>query len=269
MTWWDPETAEIFRRDGAAPIRGLLDGDQVETLRAGIDSNRAEPGPLAQGHGENATFFEDFCNWERIPEYEEIIRDAELGKVAAGLMGSGTARLFHDHVLVKDAGSTEPSPWHQDQPYYCVDGRMNVSFWIPVDPVSRENTLEFVAGSHASGTWYMPRTFISQTALVFDEGELEDVPDIEADRSAHEIVGWKLEPGDAVAFHMLTLHQAAGSPTLRRAFSVRILGDDATYAPRPHPTSPPFPGLDTELAAGDPLDHPRFPLLYAAEGATP
>ena len=115
----------------------------------------------------------------------------------------------------------------------------------------RENTLEFVAGSHASGTWYMPRTFISQTALVFDEGELADVPDIEADRSAHEIVGWELEPGDAVAFHMLTLHQAGGSPTLRRAFSVRVLGDDATYAPRPHPTSPPFPGLDAELAAGD------------------
>ena len=31
-------------------------------------------------------------------------------------------RLFHDHLLVKEAGSAEPSPWHQDQPYYCVDG---------------------------------------------------------------------------------------------------------------------------------------------------
>jgi ectoine hydroxylase-related dioxygenase (phytanoyl-CoA dioxygenase family) len=267
VTWWSPETAEIFRRDGAVPIRGLLDEAQVETLRAGIDRNRAEPGPLAQSHGENATFFEDFCNWERIPEYEQVIREADLGRGAAELMGTATARLFHDHVLVKDAGSTDPSPWHQDQPYYCLDGRENISFWIPVDPVSRESTLEFVAGSHASGTWYMPRTFISQTALVFDEGELSDVPDIEADRAAHDIVGWELEPGDAVAFHMLTLHQAGGSPTLRRAFSVRILGDDATYAPRPHPTSPPFPGLDDELAAGDPFDAPRFPLLYSREGA--
>ena len=44
-----------------------------------------------------------------------------------------------------------------------------------------------------------------------------------------------------------------------------MLGDDATYAPRPHPTSPPFPGLDAELDAGDPFDAPRFPLLWAAE----
>ena len=250
------------RRGGADPRAARR--RQVETLRRGIDRNRAEPSPLAQGHGDDATFFEDFCNWERIGEYEEVIRDAELGRVAAGLMGSGTARLFHDHVLVKEAGSTEPSPWHQDQPYYCVDGRQNVSFWIPVDPVRRENTLEFVAGSHASGTWYMPRTFISQTALVFDEGELEDVPDIEADRSAHEIVGWELEPGDAVAFHMLTLHQAGGSPTP----APRLLGPDARR--RRHATrrartrrARRFPGLDAELAAGDPFDAPRFPLLYA------
>jgi ectoine hydroxylase-related dioxygenase (phytanoyl-CoA dioxygenase family) len=262
----DEATVASFRRDGAVPIRGLLDSGQVETLRLAIDRNRAEPGPLAQGHGEGKTFFEDFCNWERIGEYEDVIRDAELGRVGAELMGSADARLFHDHVLVKEAGSTEPSPWHQDQPYYCVDGRDNVSLWIPVDPVRRENTLEFIAGSHAAGKWFMPRTFISQTALVFDEGELEDVPDVEADRSAHEIVGWELEPGDAVAFHMLTLHQAGGSPTLRRAFSVRLLGDDATYAPRPHPTSPPFGGLDDELAAGDPFDAPRFPLLFTAEG---
>jgi ectoine hydroxylase-related dioxygenase (phytanoyl-CoA dioxygenase family) len=261
----DTGVVDAFRRDGAVPIRGLLSEAQVETLRQGIERNRAEPGPLAQGHGADQTFFEDFCNWERIDEYEQAIRAADLGRLAAELMGSGTARLFHDHVLVKEAGSTEPSPWHQDQPYYCVDGLQNVSFWIPVDPVGRESTLEFVAGSHASRTWYMPRTFISQTALVFDEGELEDVPEID-ERSGHDIVGWELEPGDAVAFHMLTLHQAGGSPTLRRAFSVRVLGDDATYAPRPHPTSPPFPGLDQELAAGDPFDAPRFPVLYAAEG---
>ncbi len=265
----DATVVEAYRRDGAVPMRGLLSAEQVETLRRGIDLNRDEPGPLAQGHGSDQTFFEDFCNWERIGEYETVLRDAGLGELGAALMGSQTARLFHDHVLVKEAGSTEPSPWHQDQPYYCVDGHQSVSFWIPVDPVARENTLEFVAGSHASGTWYMPRTFVSKAALVFEEGDLAEVPDIEADRSDYEILGWALEPGDAVAFHMLTLHQAGGSPTLRRAFSVRLLGDDARYAPRPHRTSPPFPGLDSELAPGDPLAAPRFPLLHPADGEAP
>jgi ectoine hydroxylase-related dioxygenase (phytanoyl-CoA dioxygenase family) len=265
----DATLVDAFKRDGAVLLRGVLCGDQVELLRRGIERNRLDPGPLVQGHGADRTFFEDFCNWERIEEYEAVIRDAALGELAAELMDSETVRLFHDHVLVKEAGSREPSPWHQDQPYYCVDGAQNVSFWIPVDPVGRDSTLEFVAGSHASGAWYMPRTFVSQAALVFDEGELEDVPDVEADRSRYAVVGWEMEPGDAVAFHMLTLHQAGGSPTLRRAFSVRLLGDDARYAPRAHPTSPPFPGLDAELAAGDPFDAPRFPVLHPSDGGAP
>ena len=40
----------------------------------------------------------------------------------------------------------------------------------------------------------------------FPEGALADLPDIEADRGAFPIIGWELEPGDAVFFNMLTLH---------------------------------------------------------------
>jgi ectoine hydroxylase-related dioxygenase (phytanoyl-CoA dioxygenase family) len=247
--------SDDFRRDGAVVLRGVLSPEEVDALRAGVERNLAEPSDLAIRTGR---FFEDFCNWSRIAEYEAVIRGSGLAAAGAELMGAGEVRLFHDHLLVKEAGSTEPSPWHQDQPYYCVDGAQNVSFWIPLDPVTRENTLEFAAGSHAGGTWYMPRSFVQKTPMVFDEGALEEVPPIAAD----EVVGWELEPGDAVAFHMLTLHQAAGSPTRRRAFSLRLLGDDARFAPRPHPTSPPFPGLEDELAAGEPMDHPLFPVLW-------
>ena len=48
----------------------------------------------------------------------------------------------------------------------------------------------------------------------------------------------------------------------RRAFSVRLVGDDARLAARPHATSPPFPELEGALADGDELDHPLFPLLW-------
>lgn len=249
---------ETYRRDGAVPLRGVLSPEQVEALRAGVERDVAEPGPLAIRTGR---FFEDFRNWDRIPEFEAVIRNSRLPEVASELMGAERVRLFHDHVLVKEAGSTEPSPWHQDQPYYCVDGMQNVSFWIPLDPVNRENTLEFARGSHASGTWYMPRSFVQKTPMVFEEGSLAEVPEIDP----ADVIGWELEPGDAVAFHMLTLHQAAGSPTRRRAFSLRLLGDDATYAPRPHRTSPPFPELDGELEAGGPMDHPLFPVLHPPE----
>ncbi len=69
-----------------------------------------------------------------------------------------------------------------------------------------------------------------------------------------------MQPGDAVAFNMLTLHAAAGSPTRRRVVSLRLVGDDVRWAPRPHRTSPPFP--EVALEAGAPLEHEAFPELW-------
>ena len=86
-------------------------------------------------------------------------------------------------------------------------------------------------------------------------------PTSTADPTTSAILGWELEPGDAVFFHMLTLHAAGGvpGPHRRRVLSVRFLGDDIVHAPRPWTTSPPFPGLVDELPAGAPMDHPLFP----------
>ena len=97
---------------------------------------------------------------------------------------------------------------------------------------------------------------------LFEEGALEEVPDVEADRDAWPIVGWAMEPGDAVAFNMLTLHAAAGSPTRRRAFSLRLVGDDARYVERPGRTSPPYPGHG--MQAGQRLREDWFPYLKRA-----
>src|SRR5581483_9549384 len=98
----------------------------------------------------------------------------------------------------------------------------------------------------------------------FPEGSLADLPDIDADRDAFPILGWELEPGDAVFFHMLTLHAAGGveGGRRRRAFSVRFIGDDVTHAPRAWRTSPEFPGLAGELPPGAPMEHPLFPVLW-------
>jgi ectoine hydroxylase-related dioxygenase (phytanoyl-CoA dioxygenase family) len=254
-----------FRRDGAVCIRGLLNAAELALLTRGIDANLAAPSPrakVASRPDDPGFFIEDFCNWPHIPAYREFIFDGPLGLLAQRLMGSTTVRLYHDHLLVKEPGTRQRTPWHQDQPYYNIDGTQTVSMWIPVDPVPRASTLEFVAGSHR-GPWLMPRTFMDQQAKWFPEGSLADLPAIEADRAAFPIIGWDVQPGDIVCFHMLALHAAAGvqGTRRRRVFSVRFLGDDVRHAPRAWVTSPPFPGLADELPAGAEMDHPLFPKL--------
>ncbi len=264
------QTVDQFQRDGAVCIRQLFKPEELSVLRAGIDANLAHLSPrakVASGPDDPGRFVEDFCNWQENPLYRRFIFETPLAETAARLMQSTTARLYHDHMLTKEPGTRQPTPWHQDQPYYNIEGRQNVSFWIPVDPVSRPSTLEFVAGSHR-GPWLMPRSFMEHKAKWFPEGSLADLPDIEAKRGDFPILGWALEPGDLVCFHMLTLHASRGmeGTKRRRVFSVRFLGDDITHAPRRWKTSPEFPGLAGELPSGAPMDHPLFPMLWQAHG---
>ncbi|MBO9676624.1 phytanoyl-CoA dioxygenase family protein [Paenacidovorax monticola] len=259
-----------FARDGAVCIRQLLTPGEVALLREGIDANLAVPSPrakVASRPDDPGRFFEDFCNWQDIGQFERFVGETPVAWAAQRLMQSPTVRLYHDHVLVKEPGTRQRTPWHQDQPYYNIEGRQNISMWIPVDPVPRASTLEFVAGSHR-GPWLMPRTFMDNQAQWFPEGSLQDLPDIEADRAAHPILGWAIEPGDVVCFHMLTLHGAGGfeGPGRRRVFSVRFMGEDTRHAPRAWKTSPEFPGLADALPAGAPMAHPLFPLLVAQPG---
>lgn len=262
-----------FWRDGAVCVRGAFDADIMALAERAIDANLAslsERAKRASGDDDGA-FIEDFCNWQRIPEIEQFIRTSGAAAIAADLLGATTLRLYHDHMLVKEPGTRQRTPWHQDLPYYNVAGRQNISMWCPVDPVSRESTLEFVAGSHRDGEdqgpWFVPRSFLDGQAKWFPDGSLAELPDIDDDPATHRIIGWRLEPGDVVFFHMLTLHAAAGvdGTRRRRVLSVRFLGDDMVHAVRPWVTSPPFPGLADRLPDGAPLDDPLFPVLFSAE----
>jgi ectoine hydroxylase-related dioxygenase (phytanoyl-CoA dioxygenase family) len=259
----DPAVEE-FARDGAVVLRGVF-AEWVDRLRAGVAAVMADPSPLERSYqpAGSTRFFQDLCNWRRIPEFREFVERSPAGPLAAALMRSRTARFFHDHVLVKDPGTTVATPWHQDLPYYCVGGHSNVSFWIPLDPVPREFCMECVAGSHSWTRIHKPRRFDGSDLYAGDERA--PVPDIDADRGAYRILGWALEPGDAIAFHFATVHGApatTGAVQRRRVFSARWVGDGTVFVDRRGKGSPPF--AHVRLEDGAPLDGADFPLIHSS-----
>ena len=64
-----------------------------------------------------------------------------------------------------------------------------------------------------------------------------------------------LEPGDSVAFHMLTLHSGEGAKALLLVFSIWMLVDDIIHAPRSWKTSTDFPSFSDQLHVRKLMDH--------------
>lgn len=256
---------EAYAQDGVICLRAAF-ASWVDTLRAGVRRNREAPGPYfaenVQG-GAGGSFWDDYCNWERIPEFRRFLFESEAGRLAAAVMDSSRAQLFHDHVLVKEPGTGKPTPWHQDAPYYFVDGIQTVSMWIPLDPVAEAQSLKLVAGSHAWPKLVRPVKWLDDSGFyTVDQDLYMDPPSIDDSIAGDSIRAWSMEPGDAVLFHFRTLHGAAGNALRRRrrAFSVRWVGDDARYVERPGRTSPPFPGHG--MQPGQRLREDWFPVVW-------
>ncbi len=257
-------TVKAFQDEGVVVLRGVF-REWVAALVEGVAEVMAHPSPLERSyHPEDgsAAFFQDYCNWQRVTALRAFVFDSPAAALAARLMGSPTARFFHDHVLVKQAGNSTVTPWHQDQPYYCVEGSRSVSFWTPLDPVTKAISLECVAGSHRwNAAGYRPKRFDGTPLYAADD--FHEMPDIDAQRRHLGIRGWDMAPGDAVAFDFRTIHGAPAntSPVIRRVFSSRWVGSDARFVRRGASGSPPF--LHLTLEDGAPFDGPEFPLVYA------
>ncbi len=268
-----PTSAEIdaFHRDGAVLLRGLLSPTWMQVIEDAIEAVLAAPGPRSKfAVPESRSFFQDSDNRRRVAAIDEIVWRSPVADAARRLLRSRKINFLQDHILVKEPGTERHTIWHQDQPYSPVDGRDFITFWIAADPVPVERSLRLVRGSHLAGRWYRPRHFSNGKERDGDDPTWAPIPDVDADPVAYPVIGWGVAPGDVVAFHGLTLHGAAGNETTgerRRVLSLRWTGDDARFAPRGGPMSPP-PPVDRPLVPGGPLDGPDFPVVIDEDPAT-
>lgn len=263
------QNIDYFDKNGVVCLRGVFGPHWLERLAVGVEKNFKDPGPyhcVYTDPDKPGGFYDDYCNWQRIDEYQDFVKNSPAAQIAARLTRSNSSRLYHEHVLVKEPGTREPTPWHHDLPYYGVDGNQLCSIWLPLDPVPLSACPEFVLGSHGTETLYYPRFFLTNEDYANGIKGFETIPDIEKHRSRYEIAAWDLQPGDCIVFHMRTLHGAPatiGLTSRRRAFSTRWLGDDARFSKRAWKTSPPYPEVDLEH--GDAMVHDAFPELWVAE----
>jgi hypothetical protein len=250
-------------RGDSDELRAMSDGQyDVEAI---MDYVKSTGKPLLadddSDHRDGA-YFIDTGIASKLAIYRQVCVSGVLPDIAAQLLESDTIRFFGDQVFVKEPNTPGKTAFHQDATYFEIDGEQCCVMWVPVDPVTLENgAMQYVRGSHRDGRLYKPNVFISQAPLPGSEGD--DLPDIENNMDAFDIVHFDVEPGDILVHHYRTIHGTGGNRSryqVRRAASIRYCGDDIRSKERPW--APRQLHHTHKLKTGDVLSGADFPIVW-------
>jgi ectoine hydroxylase-related dioxygenase (phytanoyl-CoA dioxygenase family) len=260
---------EQYRRDGVLYVPQALHPEWLMLIELGLHRVLLNSGQIKHKFfaGTPGEFVETVRNFDVTPEIQRLAYDSPIADMISTLVESERIWLYSEEFFVKEGSGCERTPWHQDLPFWPLNGQQIGSVWVSLDPLPQAECLEFVRGSHR-GTMYdgfdPSRVNDDPTAPYYDK-ELTPLPDIQAQRSDWDIVSAEITPGDVVIFHPGVLHGGGQTDEAqrRRTITVRCYGDDVVYVKRPdsRPTVPLTPGLSLALKPGDPLRHPYYPQL--------
>jgi ectoine hydroxylase-related dioxygenase (phytanoyl-CoA dioxygenase family) len=230
--------------DGAVVIRGLFDHDAMARIEELYNYCLAHPSVISQSlGGGDEFFFNDNTNPD--PEVraltEKALEGQPIGDLLAEVWGSEHVWYLSEETFHKGSGrSGFRTALHQDTCYAHYEGEHWVNFWICLDPVARENSLEVIKGTHL-GPLYDCTAFDPKGPRKPMWGDKIDPPwplwpdfeaDLAQDPNSWEVLSWDVEPGDVVVCHPHGFHggAATGPKTpFRRTITFRFFGDKSYY----------------------------------------
>jgi phytanoyl-CoA hydroxylase len=132
--------------------------------------------------------------------------------------------LWSSHFLIKPPRTGKLVPWHQDTPYWDLDGELAPGVWIALDDVDRENgTMSVLPGWHNKGE--LPRRDSGGVAFS-EEIQPDALPaDLETD-----CVEYRLRAGQMAIHHTMIPHTSTpnSSNRYRRVLVLRYMSADGT-----------------------------------------
>ena len=256
------EEIDIYRRDGVVCLRGILDRHWIDSLlpvSRHIAVDKEDVGLLPTYPGRYMS--------RKVPEFRKFVFESPVAEAAARVMQSGSVRFFFDEFFVKPPRSSETTIWHTDRMGWPTIGKMVPSIWIPLTPITQENSLECIAGSHHQDVRYwLFSPNARQMQRPDDRAPHANGDKLRADPN-NQFLKWEMGPGDLLIVHPWTLHYSHGNSSdgWRIAVSIRVFGDDIRWRPRPDCVNLAGVSLD-EMIEGEPPAGPLFPVLWSKDG---
>jgi Phytanoyl-CoA dioxygenase (PhyH) len=215
-------------RDGCVLVRGLIDREAALHFADEIDRAFAERERIQAGDAAPGAYYSEFephpdskaefgRSWIQEGggvlaadsptvafEMLELFRAADLGPLVDGYLGEAGLISAHKTTLRK-AAPTVPGAWHQDGAFMGPVRSLNL--WLAL---SR-------CGDIAPGLDLVPRRLDHLVASQTDEAVLDfQVSQAKAEEAAGDkaILRPIFEPGDALFFDEMFLHQTASDPSM-------------------------------------------------------
>ena len=273
-----PNEIETYHRDGVLMLSGMFDKDWIELLNKGLDANIEAPTRRSRiwyKDTSGRSMFYDHTAWQGIDEYRKFIFNSPAAQICGQLTGSATINFFFDSVFVRSTGTQFKTPWHQDEPYWSVEGYDACSLWMPLVPVKRKSSLSLVPGSHRLKTVFKQYNFGDLNPVRkknVDQVDFSDIaeqefPDINADPVRCGVVSWDMQPGDCIAFNGRTMHGGSGKlddDCELRVFTTKWMGDDVRIKFRDCGMDPDHSSdmIEKGLKPGDRPDTDLYPLIW-------
>jgi Phytanoyl-CoA dioxygenase (PhyH) len=258
------EERAAYQRDGAARLAGIIPHDWVDYMGEAIMRmlDRSDPSSQSYGDMDSPRFFGQSFPWLLDDAFKAWALYGPPKEVARQVLTDAVSlNFFYDQIFVKEPGAPKPTLWHQDFPYFPLEGEQILRIWVPFDRVTDDGgAVHYLRGSHKWGVVY--RTPWSKAMSPYQ-------PDFDAEYLNYKWLIGEAEPGDALLHHPKTVHGARGNKTnnFRRALTTVYTGDDVTWNPHSgnmfnnkdqtgHVTVPP------ELTPGGPIGCDLFPQVW-------
>lgn len=233
------QVCDTLAKEGVAAVRSVVGPDLRARLVEALEYCREKPSinfRTLSGVGEPSVQ-SDLFRWRDVGAFRELATQGALPRLAADAMGVESVLLLEDQWFYSEAGSSTPSPWHQDHAYHPLDPWF-LTVWIPLDPLVGPVGIRAAAGSHR-GKMFAPVEFSAGESTLQDgEAVFDAVPDIDADAASYRVVAPQADPGDAVLLDSRTLHAAGGLCEARfRRLSIRYAHPDTRFTRRDWPVA--------------------------------
>ena len=252
--------AATFRRTGVCCVRKLVSHAELETLRAASEAIQSTLSPLIGTSG--SRLVDTFC-WLRDKRFLDTLITSKIPAFAAAILEVNEVRLFYDQILDKPPGASRATPWHQDLPYWPLQGSQVCTVWLALDDVDESNGgMEYLAGSHCLGIEFQPVSYHDQGS--WKNTSFPTLPPLEELTERFPLVSWPIASGDAIAHHGLTIHGARNNTSSwrrRRSYITRWIGPSIRYQERPETLD--FP-TKLPLKTGDPCNLKLFPRFLSS-----